>query len=453
MSQEDLFGENRPQVSAPPKAPLAARMRPRTFEEFVGQEHLTGPDAALRKLVEADKLASIILWGPPGVGKTTLAEVIANFTNAHFARVSATSAGVADLRKIIEEARRLGKKGQRTILFIDEIHRFNKAQQDAILPVVEDGTVVLIGATTENPSFEVISALLSRCRVYTMRALSDEEIGVIVRRSLEDENRGLGNRGLILDDEAVCAIVNLANGDARSALNILEMASDVAARGVASGPSRIAKELVESAAQRRVLLYDKAGEMHFDLISALHKSVRGSDPDASLYWLARMLESGEDPLYLARRIVRMASEDVGLAEPQALPICMAAQQAVHFIGMPEGALALAEAVVFLAIAPKSNALYRAYGQAAADVQDTRNEPVPLHLRNAPTGLMKDLGYGKGYRYAHDFEEAIVEQQNLPDSIAGRTYYTPSNRGFEEEIGKRLEFWQDLVRRRGQGEKG
>lgn len=441
MAQAGLFGGGDNPEEINPDAPLAARMRPRTFDEFVGQEHLTGPDAAFRKAVEADRLGSIILWGPPGVGKTTLAEIIARCTNAHFSRISATSAGVADLRKVVEEARQRRKLGgQRTILFIDEIHRFNKAQQDAILPVVEDGTVTLIGATTENPSFEVNSALLSRSRTYVLRQLEDEEIRDLLHRALADAERGYGGE-VILEEDAEVAIASLANGDARSSLNMLEL-SVASAEGQA-----VTKEIVASAVQQKSLLYDKDGEQHFDIISALHKSVRGSDPDASLYWLARMLEGGEDPLYLARRIVRMASEDVGLADPQALVLSMAAQQAVHFIGMPEGALALAEAVVYMATAPKSNKLYEAYGAALRDVKTSRNDPVPIHLRNAPTGLMKELGYGKGYQYAHDHEDAVVEQQNLPESLAGRRYYTPSDRGFEKKVAERMAYWRQVLEER------
>jgi putative ATPase len=447
MSQSDLFGDtpapDRPDVGS--DAPLAARMRPRSFEEFVGQEHLTGPDAALRRLVESDKLGSIILWGPPGVGKTTLAEVVARTTSAHFSRVSAVSAGVADLRRVVEEARQRRKLGQRTILFIDEIHRFNKAQQDAILPVVEDGTITLIGATTENPSFEVISALLSRSRVYTMKALEDEQVRSVLHRALEDKERGLGSVGIRIDADAEDAIVNLSNGDARSALNMLELCASVPT------DRHITKTVVESAVQRRASLYDKGGEMHYDIISALHKSVRGSDPDATLYWLARMLEGGEHPGYLARRLVRMASEDIGLADPHALPLAMAAQQAMHFLGSPEGELALAEIAVYLATAPKSNALYTAFGQAKADVKETRNDPVPLHLRNAPTSLMKELDYGKGYKYAHDYEAGFVHQQNLPESLEGRRYYEPTGRGYEEEIAERLEFWRELAEKQKRSE--
>jgi len=416
-------------------APLAARMRPRNFDEFFGQSHLVGPSAAFRKLVEADRLGSVILWGPPGVGKTTLAEIVAKVTSASFDRVSAVSAGVADLRKIVEMARHRRALGQRTILFIDEIHRFNKSQQDAILPVVEDGTVTLIGATTENPSFEVNSALLSRTRVYVLRSLTDEEIGSVIQRALHDRERGFGKRQIAFVEDADSALVNLANGDARSALNMLELTVAVAESRSPEPTSALTIDIetVTNSIQRRAVLYDKNGEMHYDLISALHKSVRDSDIDASLYWLARMLDGGEDPLFLARRIVRMASEDIGLANPSALTIAMAAQQAVHFIGMPEGALALAEAVAFMAASPKSNAIYVAWGLIEADVQSTRNDPVPLHLRNAPTDLMKDLGYGKGYLYAHDFEGGVVEQQHLPDDLVGRQYFKPTDRGFEAKL--------------------
>jgi putative ATPase len=446
MSQSGLFGgEPEPEHAALPDAPLASRVRPRTFDEFVGQEHLTGAEAAFRKAVEADRLGSVILWGPPGVGKTTLAEIIARVTSARFARVSATSAGVADLRKVVEEARQQRKlDGRRTILFIDEIHRFNKAQQDAILPVVEDGTITLIGATTENPSFEVNSALLSRSRVYVLNALEDEEVRRVVLRALEDAERGLGQHSVALEEEALDALVALANGDARSALNMLELAVSVAQPAEGEPPEvRVTRADIESAVQQRTLLYDKGGEMHFDLISALHKSVRGSDPDASLYWLVRMLESGEDPLYIARRLVRMATEDIGLADPQALILAMAAQQSVHFMGMPEGALSLGHLTVYLALAPKSNKLYEAYGEARKDVQETRNDPVPLHLRNAPTEMMKNLGYGEGYKYAHDYEQGAVHQQNLPDSLRGVRYYRPTDRGFEKVLRDRLEALRQL----------
>ena len=444
-----MFGAGEEQAGNQPEkldqhAPLAARMRPTTFDEFVGQPHLIGPGAPLRRAVENDRLGSILLWGPPGVGKTTLAEIIANLTHARFARVSATSAGVADLRKVVEEARRLRKAtGQRTILFIDEIHRFNKAQQDAILPVVENGTITLIGATTENPSFEVNAALLSRARTFVMTALTDDEIKTVLQRALHDSARGLGNLTIKFEPAAENTLAILANGDARSSLNILEMAVATApASGTSDDPITVTQADIENAVQHRALLYDKDGEQHYDIISALHKSVRGSDPDATLYWLGRMLEGGEDPMYVARRLVRMAVEDIGLADPQALPLAMAAQSALHFIGLPEGALALAECAVYLATAPKSNHLYTAYKEVVNDVQTTRNDPVPLHLRNAPTKLMKALDYGKDYKYAHDYEDAFVYQQNLPDAIKDRRYYEPSNRGYEKTLAMRLEEWRN-----------
>lgn len=436
----DLFEANRLQHLST-RGPLATRMRPRSLGELVGQEHVLGEGSLLRKAIEADRLSSVILWGPPGAGKTTLARIIAGRTRAAFTPVSAVTSGVADLRKAVADARdRLGMRGERTVLFIDEIHRFNKAQQDAILPHVEDGTVILIGATTENPSFEVNAPLLSRSRVITLHALSDGDILMVVRRALEDTERGLGNEQLTIDDDAANALANMANGDARFALNTLELAS----AGVGED-RRITVELVGEAAQRRAAGYDKDGDDHFDTISALHKTIRGSDPDAALYWLARMLERGDDPLYVARRLVRFASEDVGLADPQALELAMAAQQAVHFIGMPEGALALAELTIYLALAPKSNAVYVAYGAAREDVAQTRNDPVPLHLRNAPTDLMRDLGYGKGYKYAHDYEGGVVGQQNLPENLRGRTYYRPVERGFERDLGQRLERIKELYR--------
>lgn len=429
----DLFEAHR-QEQLSMRAPLATRMRPRTLDDIVGHERVIGPGTLLRQAILSDRLSSLILWGPPGSGKTTLARIIAATTKAHFVAISAVTSGVAELRAAIKEAQdRLGMHGQRTVLFIDEIHRFNKAQQDAILPHVEDGTVILIGATTENPSFEVISPLLSRSRVIVLEALRDEDIRIIVLRALADTERGLGRQNLSIDDDALDLLINMANGDARFALNTLEFA----AAGAGYNDRRITLQLIQEAAQRRAATYDKSGDDHFDAISALHKTLRGSDPDAALYWLARMLERGDDPLYIARRLVRFAAEDVGLADPSALPLTIAAQQAVHFIGLPEGALALAEAVVYLALAPKSNALYRAYGLAQADVEQTRNDPVPLHLRNAPTPLMAELGYGRGYRYAHDFPDALVGQQNLPDRLLGRQYYDPTDRGFEAELKRRL----------------
>ncbi|MBA3642860.1 MAG: replication-associated recombination protein A [Chloroflexia bacterium] len=418
-------------------------MRPRTIAEISGQDALIGPGSLLRRAIESDQLSSLIFWGPPGTGKTTLARVIAQTTNAHFAALSAVTAGVADLRAATKEAAaRLGEQGQRTILFIDEIHRFNKAQQDAILPQVEDGTVVLIGATTENPSFEVNAPLLSRARVMTLRSLTDDDIKEIVLNALADRDRGLGALELTLNDDALDFLANMANGDARFALNTLEFA----ASGVPyAGPATITVELVEQAAQRRAATYDKSGEDHFDAISALHKTIRGSDADAALYWLARMLERGDDPLYIVRRLIRFASEDVGLAEPRALSLAVATQQAVHFLGMPEGGLALAELVIFLSLAPKSNAVYRAYGAARDDVEATRNDPVPLHLRNAPTELMRAEGYGKRYRYAHDFEGGIVGQENRPPNVAKHHYYRPSDRGFERDLQRRLDAVEAVYR--------
>jgi putative ATPase len=426
-------------------APLAARMRPRSFAEFVGQEHLVGEGRVLRKSIEADRIPSMILWGPPGSGKTTLAYVIASVTKSHFSPLSAVSAGVADLRRIVNEAKRRRKlSGQRTILFIDEIHRFNKSQQDAILPYVENGVVTFIGATTENPSFEVISALLSRCRVFTLNPLTDEQVRLIVERAIKDEDRGLGKFKIDLSEDALVHLVVMSNGDARVALNALEMATQATAPE-ASGNRQLSLETIEEALQRRALLYDKSGDQHYDLISALHKSLRGSDPDAALYWLGRMLEAGEDPLYVARRLVRFASEDVGMADPQALMVAVAAQQAAHFIGMPEGNLALAEAVIYLASAPKSNSLYEAYSKVQQDVEHSRNEPVPLHLRNPVTKLMRGLGYGKGYKYAHDYPGHFVEQQNLPNLLKGKRYYSPSDQGYEKEVRARLKAWWESKR--------
>ena len=437
----DLFDDQR-ERQLRRNAPLAARMRPDRLDDVVGHASVIGPGTLLRRAIEQDRLSSIILWGPPGSGKTTIARLIATTTRAHFSAVSAVTAGVADLRAVIREAsERLGMHGQRTVLFIDEIHRFNKAQQDAILPQVEDGTVILIGATTENPSFEVNAPLLSRSRVVRLESLGDDDVRVLVERALADRERGIGYAELSIEPDAVDLLVNLANGDARFALNTL----DYAAAGTDQGGA-ITVSLVGQAAQRRAATYDRAGDDHFDAISALHKTLRGSDPQAALYWLARMLERGDDPLYVARRLVRFASEDVGLADPHALPLAVAAQQAVHFIGLPEGALALAELTVYLALAPKSNAVYRAYGSARSDVEQTRNDPVPLHLRNAPTRLMKDQGFSAGYRYAHDFEGGVVAQQNLPERLGQPTYYQPTDRGFEQELAERMRRIAEIYRR-------
>jgi putative ATPase len=439
-AQKTLF-DGRRDEELQRQAPLASRMRPRSLEEFVGQDQIVGEGRLLRRAILGDTLFSIILWGPPGSGKTTLARIIAETTNAHFEPLSAVSAGVADLRRVVKEAQdRLGMFQQRSVVFIDEIHRFNKAQQDAVLPYVEDGTIILIGATTENPSFEVNPALLSRARVFVLDALTDEQIGSLIDRALADKERGLGQQNVLLAADARGYLVNMANGDARTALNALEAA--VLAKPPALGTTRlITVDDIRDALQSRATRYDKNGELHYNAISALHKCVRDSDPDAALYWLGRMLDGGEDPLYIARRVVRMAVEDIGLADPQALPLCIAAQQAVHFLGQPEGDLALAQAVVYLAQAPKSNAVYSAYGAALRDVAETRNEPVPLHLRNAPTGLMKNLGYGKGYKYAHDYEEAQIDQEHFPPNLQGRRYYEPTGRGFELTIRERLA-WRD-----------
>ena len=421
--------------SADRTRPLADRMRPRTLEEFVGQEHLLGPGKPLRTQIERDDTGSLIFWGPPGTGKTTLAKIIARMTKADFIEFSAVLSGIKEIKQVMADAERARQYGTRTIVFIDEIHRFNKAQQDAFLPHVEKGNIRLIGATTENPSFEIIAALLSRCRVYVLNPLSEEQIVLLLKRALADEERGLGAMKLQASDQALAKLAAYSSGDARSAYNALAVAATLT---VARTGGQITNEIVTDALQKRVLLYDKAGEEHYNLISALHKSVRNSDADASLYWLGRMLEAGEDPLYIARRVVRMAVEDIGLADPNALSLCMAARDAVDFIGMPEGNLALAQAVVYLALAPKSNALYTAYATVQQDVERTTAEAVPLHLRNAPTGLMKGLGYGKGYQYAHDVEDKIADMQCLPDNLRDRIYYEPTNEGVEKRLRERIE---------------
>lgn len=422
------------------EAPLAARIRPRTFQEFVGQEQIVGEGRVLRRAIEADRVPSLVLWGPPGSGKTTLAHLIAGVTHSQFEHMSAVTAGVADLRRIVDQAKeRRALHAQRTILFVDEIHRFNKAQQDVILPHVENGTFTFIGATTENPSFEVISPLLSRCQVFALRQLNDEQVQTIVQRAIGDIEGGLGNLNVQLDPDALEHLVNMANGDARVALNGLETAAFATPPG-SDGVRRINLESIEDTLQQRALLYDKAGDQHYDVISAFIKSVRGSSPDAALYWLGRMIEAGEDPMFITRRLVILAAEDIGLAEPMALTIAVAAQQAVHFIGMPEGAIPLAEATVYLATAPKSNSAYLALNRAMEDVRNSRNEPVPPHLRNAATDLMKRMDYGKAYKYAHEYEGHFVLQDYLPSTVKGRRYYDPSDEGHEKELADRMRRW-------------
>ena len=424
-------------------APLAERMRPRSLDELSGQEHLVGPGKPLRVQIERDQLdgsgsGSMILWGPPGVGKTTLAKIIAETTKATFIEFSAVMSGIKEIKQVMVAAAQAAQMHSRTILFIDEIHRFNKAQQDAFLPYVERGSIRLIGATTENPSFEIISALLSRCRVYVLEPLTEEQITALLRRALEDRERGLGSLQLTADDDALELIASYSSGDCRNAYNTLEVAAQLAQDPAQASAKRIDRALASDAVQQRVLMYDKSGEKHYNLISALHKSVRNSDPDAALYWLARMFAAGEDPLYLARRVVRMAVEDVGLAAPEALNLTLSAKEAIDFLGSPEGDLALAEAVVYLCLAPKSNSVYTAYGAVQREVEETRQEPVPLHLRNAPTKLMKELDYGKGYRYAHNEEGKVADMDCLPDSLKGRVYYHPTQEGREKLLAQRME---------------
>ena len=442
-----LFDDEQPEPQAPDTdaaTPLAERMRPRTLDEVVGQDETLGPGKPLREAIERDLLRSIILWGPPGTGKTTLARIIASMTRAHFVPFSAVLAGIKEIKEVMAAAQlRRQRGGTRTIVFVDEIHRFNKAQQDAFLPRVEAGDIVLIGATTENPSFEVNAALLSRSKVFVLQPLTGEAVERLLRRALTDRERGLRGPDIVVSDAAITAIAGFANGDARSALNLLEFAAASAPMDPDTCIRQLDLPQLEQSIQRRSLLYDKGGEEHYNLISALHKSMRNSDPDAAVYWVARMLEAGEDPLYVARRLVRFASEDIGNADPQALTVAVAAKEAAHFMGMPEGNTALAQAAIYLATAPKSNAVYAAYNAAAADAHHQAAEPVPLHLRNAPTKLMKSLDYGRGYEYAHDAPEAVTGMDCLPPSLEGRRYYQPADRGFEKEILRRLEGWRRI----------
>ena len=435
-----------PNALQPAPRPLADRMRPVTLEEFVGQFHLLAPGKPLRQQIERDELHSMILWGPPGSGKTTLATIIARKTQSDFARFSAVLAGIREIKDVMAAAEKSRNYGRRTVLFVDEIHRFNKAQQDAFLPYVERGDIVLIGATTENPSFEVISALLSRAKVYMLSALSTDEVVTLLGRALADSKRGLAAERPVISEDLLRQIAVFSNGDARAAYNTLETAVAAAPRD-AEGHAVISEAVIEDAVQRKVLLYDKAGEEHFNLISALHKSVRNSDPDAALYWLGRMLEAGEDPLYVVRRLIRFASEDIGLADPEALAVTVAAMQAVHFIGMPEADLALAEAAVYLSLAPKSNALYMGYGEVKSDAQKTVAEPVPFHLRNPVTGLMANFGYGRGYQYAHEAAEKLTDMSCLPESLKDRRYYQPTDEGFEKKLKEKLKAIEEWRRKR------
>ena len=432
-----LFPTLPPDDSPSPNQPLAERMRPRTLDEFVGQEKLLGPGKPLRVQIESDNLGSMLFWGPPGCGKTTLARLIARLTKSEFISFSAVLSGIKEIKEVMADAERKFHSSRRTIVFVDEVHRFNKSQQDAFLPYVEAGHITFIGATTENPSFEVISPLLSRTKVYILDSLTTPQIVQLLHRALENKEHGLGNENLAAFEEILFRIASFANGDARAAYNTLELCAR-SAKPDSSGARVITDALLEDVLQRKLLRYDKSGEEHFNLISALHKSVRNSDPDAALYWLARMLESGEDPLYLARRMVRMASEDIGLAEPGALAVTLAAKDAFDFLGAPEGNLALAQAAVYLSLAPKSNAVYTAYGNVLEDVHKTEAGPVPLHLRNAPTNLMKNIGYGAGYKYAHNFEEKVADMSCLPENLAGRSWYKPTDQGFEQRLRARLD---------------
>ena len=438
MSQTSMFdGLEGASVDPRPAAqPLAARLRPETLDDYVGQAHLVGPGKVLRRMIEGDQVSSMIFWGPPGVGKTTLAQIIARQTRAQFVNFSAVTSGIKEIKQVMQQAEQNVRYGEKTILFVDEIHRFNKAQQDAFLPFVEKGAIILIGATTENPSFEVNGALLSRCRVFVLKALEMEDLLRLLRHALADP-RGFGGDAIELPDELLAMIAAFANGDARAALSTLEMAV-LNGEMAADGSVRVTREIVEQCTERKSLLYDKNGEEHYNLISALHKSMRNSDPDAATYWLARMLEAGEDPLYVARRVVRFASEDVGLADPSALPLAVAAYQACHFIGMPECTVHLTQAVTYLALAPKSNALYAAYETAKQDALRDLAEPVPLVIRNAPTRLMQSLDYGKGYQYAHDAEDKLTNMQCLPDNLLGREYYAPTDQGRERDFKARLQ---------------
>ena len=450
--QAELFGKKEKEFFRR-EAPLADRMRPQTLDEFVGQDHLLGQGKVLRQAIESDHLPSMILWGPPGSGKTTLAMIIASTTGAQFLAFSAVLSGVKEIKQVIQEAEEERKYSQRrTVLFVDEIHRFNKAQQDAFLPHVERGTIILIGATTENPSFEVISPLLSRTKVFTLHSLIEVEIELILNRGLMNKERGLGQYNAVVEPEVIKGICQLVNGDARAGLNTLEMLV-LTTSPDGEGIRHIKKEDLREILERKAYLYDKSGEEHYNIISALHKSLRGSDPDAALYWLGRMLEAGEDPLYIARRMIRFASEDIGMADPQALQVAVAAMQAFHFIGLPEGNLALAQAAVYLATAPKSNALYTAFQGVQKDVRELENMPVPFHIRNAPTALMKDLGYGKEYKYPHDYPDHFVEEEYLPENLRGRTYYHPTEQGLEKEIKRRLEHWTKKKMERDPKERG